>query len=360
MTISGNVYHDRDNDGEFDRGAEEGIGGVVVKLLDSSGRDTGVRATTNSAGYYDFTNLAAGTYAVMEVHPAGWLDGIDTPGNLGGVADVSPPGDMISQIAINLGPDRSRIQLWRVAARIDRGAACTLDSGQDCNFDDPEILLEGVRIDLLDGGGNVIATTTTNADGEYSFTGLRPGTYTVREHQPAGYFDGGERIGTAGGTKYDVPGVYSIFTGINIGSDFDAVQYDFCEKLPASIAGRVHVDLNEDGDFDHPDLLLAGVVIQLLDADGKLVATTFTNAAGQYRFEGLAPGHYRVHEIQPGGFFDSADRVGTAGGLLDGVDTIHSIYLPPGMNGTQYDFSERVGVTLSGNVYHDRDNDGVV
>ena len=39
----------------------------------------------------------------MEIQPAGWLDGKDTPGNLGGVADVSPPGDMISKIMIHWG-----------------------------------------------------------------------------------------------------------------------------------------------------------------------------------------------------------------------------------------------------------------
>ena len=54
-------------------------------------------------GFYKFNNLRAGKYSVVEVHPAGWLDGKDTPGNLGGVADVSPPGDMISQIMIGWG-----------------------------------------------------------------------------------------------------------------------------------------------------------------------------------------------------------------------------------------------------------------
>ena len=34
VMLSGNVYHDRSNDGIFDRATEEGIAGVVVKLLD--------------------------------------------------------------------------------------------------------------------------------------------------------------------------------------------------------------------------------------------------------------------------------------------------------------------------------------
>src|SRR5262249_44743650 len=107
VMLSGNVYHDRDDDGNFDRPGEEGIGGVVVKLLrkndDGTLTDTGRRATTDANGFYKFNNLEAGTYAVAEVQPAGWLDGKDTPGNLGGMADPSPPGDLINMIMIPWG-----------------------------------------------------------------------------------------------------------------------------------------------------------------------------------------------------------------------------------------------------------------
>ncbi len=133
--------------------------GVVVKLLDGSGNDTGLRATTDSAGFYKFNNLAAGKYAVMEIHPSGWLDGIDTPGNLGGVAAVSPPGDMISQIMINWGEMGTEYNFGELLPGSIAGRVHA-DEHEDCNFDEPEILLEGVRIDLLDASGNVLATTT--------------------------------------------------------------------------------------------------------------------------------------------------------------------------------------------------------
>ena len=47
--------------------------------------------------------------------------------------------------------------------------------------------ISGVTIELLDGGGNVIATTQTDSSGFYSFTGIEPGSYTVREVDPGGY-----------------------------------------------------------------------------------------------------------------------------------------------------------------------------
>jgi LPXTG-site transpeptidase (sortase) family protein len=46
--------------------------------------------------------------------------------------------------------------------------------------------IPGVTVDLLNSSSVVIATTLTAADGSYSFTGLGPGIYTVRETDPSG------------------------------------------------------------------------------------------------------------------------------------------------------------------------------
>jgi serine-aspartate repeat-containing protein C/D/E len=361
-TLSGWVYHDRSDDGVFNRDTEQGIGGVTLELLDENGDATGMTTVTssdpNTLGFYEFRDLYPGTYGVREVHPDGWLDGKDMAGSHGGAAADEAAGsvDRIFGAVINFGDHAVEYNFGEllpgsISGRVHAG------SGPDCNFDNPEILLAGVKIELLDAGGNVIDTTFTDAAGEYTFTGLVPGIYSVREHQPIGYFDGGERIGTAGGNKHDEPG-FSLFTGIGITSDLDAVQYDFCEKLPASIAGRVGASLGPDCNFDSPDILLEGVQVDLLDAGGNLLETTFTDADGRYRFDGLAPGEYQVFEHQPTGYYDGGERVGSAGGERDGVDTIHSIYLEAGMDAVQYDFCEKVGVMLSGNVYHDRSNDG--
>jgi len=358
VMLSGNVYHDRDDDGIFDRDTEQGIGNVVIKLLDEAGNDTGLRATTNSAGAYKFNNLRAGKYTVVEIHPAAWLDGKDTPGNLGGVADVSPPGDRITQIMINWGQMGTEYNFGELLPGSIRGRVGASD-GPDCKFDDPDILLEGVQIDLLDAQGNVIETTYTNALGEYEFTDLHPGTYSVREHQPEEYFDGGERVGSLGGNSHDQGEVYSFLTDIYVGSDQHGIQYDFCEKPPASITGRVGASYGPDCKFDDPDILLEGVRIDLLSAQGVIVATTYTNAQGVYRFDGLRAGEYQVFEHQPTGYYDGGERVGSHGGERDGIDTIHSINLNPGDDAVQYDFCEKVGVNLSGYVYHDRSNDGI-
>src|SRR5690606_31951798 len=51
-------------------------------------------------------------------------------------------------------------------------------------FDDGEPGKEGVRIELRDLNGNVVAYTMTDADGRYEFTGIKPGNYAVYEDLP--------------------------------------------------------------------------------------------------------------------------------------------------------------------------------
>ncbi len=357
VSLAGNVYHDRSDDGVFDRGSEEGIGGVLLKLLDANGSDTGLRATTAPDGSYKFNNLAAGTYIIVEVQPAAWLDGKDTPGNLGGVADVSPPGDKISQVTINWGENGIEYNFGELLPGSIAGRVVICDD--EVAGGEADIPIPNVQVDLLDGEGHVLASTTSNENGEYSFTGLRPGAYSIHEHQPADYYDDEAHIGSGDGVIVDPSNI----TGVHVGSDQHLVDYIFCELPPGTISGRVHADTGPDCDFDNPDILLEGMQIDLLDGDGNFIRYTTTDAGGEYHFTDLAPGTYQVREHQPTQYYDGGERVGTVGGnafdVLPQFSIIAGINLPAGIDAIQYDFCEKVGVMLSGNVYHDRSNDGI-
>jgi serine-aspartate repeat-containing protein C/D/E len=353
VNLSGNVYHDRSDDGIFNRGPEEGIGGVIVKLLDGNGIDTGKRATTDANGAYTFTNLAAGVYTVMEIQPTPWLDGKDTPGNSGGVAAVSPPGDMISQITLNWGVDGIEYNFGELLPGSIEGHTQICDD--NLTEGGPNIPIPNVRVDLLDGQGNVLETTTTDENGEYKFTNLRPGQYSVLEHQPEHFFDDEAHIGTGDGVIFNP----SFIKNIDIGSDQNLINYDFCELPPGSISGQVQAHFYGECNFQEPEQTISGVTIELRDGDGKLLATTTTDENGRYVFDNLKAGVYTVHEIQPTGYYDDDQNVGSVGGQDDGIDSILNIHLPGGVDATDYDFCEHIGVMLSGNVYHDRSNDGI-
>ena len=82
-------------------------------------------------------------------------------------------------------------------------------------------------------------------------------------------------------------------------------------EKPASLAGRVFADPENDGQFGSLDTPLSGVVIELLNAQGVVVQTTHTNTQGQYNFTNLQPGTYSVREKQPSGYYDGGEKVAT-------------------------------------------------
>ncbi len=222
------------------------------------------------------------------------------------------------------------------------------DPEADCVFGERDTPLAGVKIELLNAVGVVVQTTFTNAAGQYKFDNLAPGTYAVREQQPSGYFQGGQRAGSAGGVATE-----NLISQIVLASNVTAVNYDFCELLPGSISGRVHADPEGDCIVGPNDIPLAGVSIDLLDANGIVVASTLTDSLGFYRFAGIAPGTYSVREHQPAGFLDGLEHVGTAGGVIAGDDLVGAIPIGSGVNATDYDFCERPLGSISGYVFQD-------
>jgi hypothetical protein len=79
-TVTGTLYNDPDSMGAFD-GSQFGLGGWTVQLTGPAGIQT---ATTDGNGMYSFANLAAGSYTLCVVPPAGWI-------NTGPASGVSCP-----------------------------------------------------------------------------------------------------------------------------------------------------------------------------------------------------------------------------------------------------------------------------
>ena len=98
-----------------------------------------------------------------------------------------------------------------------------------------------------------------------------------------------------------------------------------------------------------------GVLIELVDDRGEVVATTETGADGTYQFDNLEPGTYSVHENQPSDLFHGGQIVGSEGGRVGEDDWIVGIQLEGGARGTNYDFPEVPPARLSGFVFQDGD-----
>ncbi len=82
-SLSGHVYIDANNNGVRDAG-EVPLGGVLITLqgTDLSGASVSETTTTNALGFYEFTDLAPGSYQLIESQPTGLIDGIDRVGGV--------------------------------------------------------------------------------------------------------------------------------------------------------------------------------------------------------------------------------------------------------------------------------------
>ncbi len=169
--ISGTVTRDIDND---DLG-DEPLEGVIITLLDSNG-DTVATTMTDADGFYEFPGLAPGDYTVEQTDLTGYHS----------ITPNSVPATVIAGETATV--DFVDEQLAGISGYV------LADITNDATG---ELPISGVTLTLLDGDGNPLATTTTDANGYYEFPDLAPGTYRVAQSQPAGYFsvadaDGGD------------------------------------------------------------------------------------------------------------------------------------------------------------------------
>ena len=233
-SIAGTVYRDNNNSGAID-GGETGIDGVTVTLIgvDDLGAAVNVSTTTAGGGLYSFTNLRpsdASGYTITEMQPVGFLDGNDAAGTSGGTAGNPPPGDAITSIVLTGGTDATGYNFGELnPASLSGNVYGDLDN--DGVFDAFESGIPGATVTLTgtdDLGAIAPIVATTNAAGAYSFTNLRPGTYTITETtQPVGYPDGKDTSGAPSGTVTN-----DVISNITIAQNTTASGYLFGELFP--------------------------------------------------------------------------------------------------------------------------------
>jgi hypothetical protein len=349
--ISGVVYEDLNANGVRDPG-EPGIAGVDVSLLGPPNLST----TTGPDGTYSFTGLPPGTYSLFEASRAGYVTGSAVAGTAGGSPDPLPFVDFINDIVLDAG-ERATGYLWGDVRLTNIAGTVFNDLDDDGVQDSGEDGISGVTITIT--GTNVLGSTinnthTTGTDGSFFSFPLIPGTYTVTETQPTGWFDGKDAAGTAGGTV----GNDSI-SDIQLLSGTTATGYRFGERAPVDLSGVVFADTDGDGVQDSGEDGISGVQLELRDDADAVVTVVTTGADGSWSFTGLEPGTYSVVELnQPlTGHIDGAVTAGTAGGTTQ-ANAIVDIDLQADADG--YRFAEIPLSIIRGTVWHDQDDDGVI
>ena len=276
---------------------------------------------------------------------APFIDGQDSIGNVAGTNVGTVSNDRFTQV--ELCPDEHGVEYNFGEIRpasIGGYVSVDIPGADKLSPDDPNFQpISGVTIQLLDDAGNLVEETQTDANGHYEFEGLVPGTYSIVEVQPDGFIDGGDVIGNVDGDNVGTVG-NDRFDNIVVGSGDAGMNYNFCEHEPASLKGTVYFDRNDNGVQDAGEEGIENVVIELFDRDGNLVASTTTDAQGNYCFDDLVAGEYKIREIQPENFVDGKESLGsvnTPGASASdnghvGDDEFCDIVLVGGDEGTEY------------------------
>ena len=175
------------------------------------------------------------------------------------------------------------------------------DANGDGVFDTGELGVPGVTITLrrdVDGDGifeTSLTSAVTDGDGAYRFANLAPGEYRTVVTVPAG------RSSTT---------PVAIDVVLTAGETDDSADFGLATAPPplGTVGDRVWLDTNGNGTQDPTEPGTNGVTVTLLsdlDGDGQYetaVATTTTSGDGNYVFNAVEPGAYRVVATPPAGF----------------------------------------------------------
>lgn len=160
------------------------------------------------------------------------------------------------------------------------GSLCGIvfcDSDCDNNYDCNDSVLSGVCVTLTDSSNRCVGTVTTDCNGRYTFSNLKPGNYYA-----------------------NVPSTVCGLTvspyspGVTVPAS-PCTTKNFGYEKPGNLIGAIWQDTNGNCQYDCGEPLLSGVCVTLLDAHNHCVATATTNCWGIYYFCNIPCGQYSVH-----------------------------------------------------------------
>ena len=364
-TISGAVYSD-DGDRALNTNTDSGLGGVTVTLKDSDGNTVATK-TTSSDGTYSFADVVPGNYTVEESDPNGYSSVLDTDSNTDPVNDdEANTADNDNSLAVTLlagETDSGNNFLDEQNGSVSGTILADTDGDDIGNTDSP---LSGVTVTLRNSSDGSTITTTTDSNGNYSFSDVAPGNYTVEETNPSDYIDVSENEG--GDDNDNANNGITNSIAVTVDSGESDTGNDFVDEQTGSISGTVSEDtVGGTG--------IAGVTITLTNTDTSTAITTTTASDGTYSFTDLAPGNYQIDETDPGTYSslsdeDSVDDDSGASGTdntdndsnSDGNNNQLTVALGAGESDTGNNFVDEIDSsigTISGQVLEDTDGDGV-
>ncbi len=340
-TLSGYVWHDVDEDVVFEDD-EAGLPGVTIRLQgnDIFGEPVNVMTETDEDGFYIFTGLNPGDYALTETQPVTYTSTGAVLGSNGGVVDGT---DAFNTIRIASGDQAARYDFGEDFG-VSVGDRIWHDDNRNGQQDDGELGISNVLLYLYRDTDRDNAFTPSvdeyldlvfsGATGDYRFDGLMDGDYVVQVAQ-SNFDDGGvlagwqNTVGSAdpdddpsntddNGAPLSGHGVVSTAISLTVGTepiddgdtDNDTnLTVDFGFYQTVEIGNYVWIEDDSDGNaLTGATTPVTNTTVTATSADGTIY-TGVTDANGIYTITVSANATYTVTVGTPVGYVPSGTLI---------------------------------------------------
>lgn len=295
--IEGVVWQDNNNT-LIREATEPLLANIALELVTLSGDIIGSTISDN-VGAYRFSNIPFGDYYIKAPQISDKVFVLYSGMEVANDSDISNMFGQGTSRILNLFPGEtlSAVDLG-YANKITIGDFVWDDLNNDGLQSSNEPGLSNVRIDLLNQAGVVIKTTTSDALGNYTFTEVAVGRYTLVFQKLPGYI-----FATFNAVDPNNNSKASPTTGRTNLLDF-SVQQDYFNidvgYLKASTIGdRVWLDLNGNGIYQDSEPGILGVKVRLFNSFDIQVDSTTTNTEPNGNFIG----YYKFHDVRPGSYY---------------------------------------------------------
>ena len=284
--VRGEAYHDRNGNGLRDDG-EETLEGMTITLVPAREDHAEVTASTGADGLFSLEGLRPDTYTLRAETPVGTVvsrtQGTTLPLTAGkaeqeAALDVPMGSEWNDQMIGAVIPSAISGRVW-------------LDENNNGIFDPGEATPEGLTVLITDEEtGSLFDTPVTDGEGRFSVSGMIPGSFSVSFP-----LDENTLAPKAGDNQFRQEGSSLVMTGVSL------AENDAREDLLLGIIRYTRISGSVWIDRGSAVTPLSGAAITLMDEADQMLAATVSDEDGQYAFNGLMPGTYRLATELPEG-----------------------------------------------------------
>ena len=285
--ITGVAFRDHNGDGILDEAGEEKLSGMTLTLIPTREELEEITAVSGEDGSFALTGIRPDSWTLRLSCPEGMVlsraDYLTLPLTAG-------RGEQRKTLEAAMGARWENQLLGAVMPAALRGQIW-LDENNNGLFDEGEQTPSGYVLTVLDEStGTIFDSPVTDGEGRFSAAGMIPGSFTLSMA-----LDSRTLPPKEGDSVFTEAEGALVLTGLALSENETREGLLLGLVRLTDISGKAWIDRGAG-----PEALSA-VLVSLTDGEENVLSTAVTDENGEYLFEKLMPGDYRLEASVPEG-----------------------------------------------------------